>query len=323
MIAILKGWKTKRGEIWWSQSDKLTPPPPKFPRNVREVKTWNNYEFLFWKGGSSFLNMTNWVRYHPPPPSEPFRLREHAKRRCDTPPTKGVSQWYLRDTIWKQDRKGAIHSLRYYLERVLRDLGGYLALGRQGFQLDEMFFQETTPKCRKLILMHKACFGRLDERASKKRKPQEKKKKLTLNQEWRRGAFSKGGFCRVQCHSQGNKKSLGPAVHVALRAPQPREECILAKKPPLKTPDWSQSAFDTILKAFPQGQQRYPKVLVWQRDLAELSGELSGAVASKPLIFTGYCPQVVQNILWRSSCDFLALVLLGGVFWFSWRVVCF
>ena len=42
----------------------------------------------------------------------------------------------------------------------------------------------------------------------------------------RKGGFSKGGFCRVECHTQGNKKDpkmSGPAVHLAPRAPQPRE----------------------------------------------------------------------------------------------------
>ena len=44
------------------------------------------------------LNMANWVRY-PFPFSERFPLGEHAKWRCDTPPSrKGVSQRYLRDT---------------------------------------------------------------------------------------------------------------------------------------------------------------------------------------------------------------------------------
>ena len=39
------------------------------------------------------------------------------------PPTKGVSQRYLRDTTRKQGKW-------YYLEKVLRDMGGaYLALG--------------------------------------------------------------------------------------------------------------------------------------------------------------------------------------------------
>ena len=58
------------------------------------------------------------------------------------------------------------------------------------------------------------------------------------NQEPRKGGFSKGGFCRVQCHSQGNKKYLGilaPAVHLAPRAPQLREAHIL-QKPPSKNP---------------------------------------------------------------------------------------
>ena len=35
----------------------------------------------------------------PPPFSERFPLGKHAKWRCDTPPSKGVSQRYLRDTL--------------------------------------------------------------------------------------------------------------------------------------------------------------------------------------------------------------------------------
>ena len=45
------------------------------------------------------------------------------------------------------------------------------------------------------------------------------------NQEPRKGGFSKGGFCRVQCHAQGNKKypgALGPAVHLALYQKYPQ-----------------------------------------------------------------------------------------------------
>ena len=50
------------------------------------------------------------------------------------------------------------------------------------------------------------------------------------SQEPRKGGFSKGDFCRLQCHAQGNKniRALGPAVHLALRAPQPREAYIFA-----------------------------------------------------------------------------------------------
>ena len=72
----------------------------------------------------------------PSPFSEHFPLGEHAKWRCDTPPSKGVSQRYLRDTLWKQGKRVRYPPLRYYLERVLRDMGGYLALGRLGTNLD-------------------------------------------------------------------------------------------------------------------------------------------------------------------------------------------
>ena len=66
----------------------------------------------------------------PPPFLSVSPLGEHAKWRCDTPPQKG----YLRDTgaIPYENKAKACDTppLRYYLEKVLRDMGGYLALGR-------------------------------------------------------------------------------------------------------------------------------------------------------------------------------------------------
>ena len=60
-----------------------------------------------------------------------FLFGEHAKWSCDTPPpppTKGVSQRYLprnlRDTTCKQGEWVRHAPLRYYLEKVLRDMGG-------------------------------------------------------------------------------------------------------------------------------------------------------------------------------------------------------
>ena len=64
------------------------------------------------------------VAMPPAPFSERFRLGEHAKWRCDTPPSKGVSQRYWRDSLWKQGKWVRYPPLRYYLERVLRDRGG-------------------------------------------------------------------------------------------------------------------------------------------------------------------------------------------------------
>ena len=61
---------------------------------------------------------------------------------------------------------------------------------------------------------------------------------ISFCQEPRKGGFSKGGFCRVQCHGQRDKKYpriLAPAVHLALRAPQPREAYIV-QKPRSKNP---------------------------------------------------------------------------------------
>ena len=56
-------------------------------------------------------------------------LESPLKWRCDTtPPSKGVSQRYLRKTLWKQGKWVRHPPLRCYLERVFRDMGGYLAL---------------------------------------------------------------------------------------------------------------------------------------------------------------------------------------------------
>ena len=60
---------------------------------------------------------------------------------------------------------------------------------------------------------------------------------LIRNQE--KGVLSNGAFGRVQCHAQGNRKYariMVPAVHLAFRAPQPREAYTFAKSNLLKTP---------------------------------------------------------------------------------------
>ena len=69
----------------------------------------------------------------PSPFSERFPLGEHVQRRCDTPtPQRG----YLSDTCAIPNENKAngcdpsSQSLRCYLKRGLRDMGGYLALGR-------------------------------------------------------------------------------------------------------------------------------------------------------------------------------------------------
>ena len=62
----------------------------------------------------------------PSPFSERFPLGEHAKWRCDTPPP--PQKGYLSDTCAipyeNQDKQVRYPPLRYYLERVLRDMGG-------------------------------------------------------------------------------------------------------------------------------------------------------------------------------------------------------
>ena len=61
----------------------------------------------------------------PSPFSEHFPLGEHAKWRCDTPPPpkRGIAAILARYPM-KTRQMGAIPPLRYYLERVLRDMGG-------------------------------------------------------------------------------------------------------------------------------------------------------------------------------------------------------
>ena len=68
----------------------------------------------------------------PPPPFLSVSPLESMRSGGVMPPPKGVSQRYLRDTLLKQGKWVRYPPLRYYLERVLRDRGGYLALLRAG-----------------------------------------------------------------------------------------------------------------------------------------------------------------------------------------------
>ena len=62
----------------------------------------------------------------PSPFSENFALGEHAKWRCDTPPSKGVSQRYLRDTLWKQRKSLIFFSLVFWYSLVFSNQGNSL-----------------------------------------------------------------------------------------------------------------------------------------------------------------------------------------------------
>ena len=79
-----------------------------------------------------------WVSQHgqlgaiPPPPLlsvSPSESIREVEVRYPPPLKSGISAKLARYPM-KTRQMGAIPPLRYYLERVLRDMGGYLALGR-------------------------------------------------------------------------------------------------------------------------------------------------------------------------------------------------
>ena len=104
-------------------------PPKKPPTQIKIVCT-NSLRKLFCLFSACFTGKEGTVCTNCSENNFRFPLGEHAKWRCDNPPSKGVSQRYLRDTLWKQGKWVQYAPLQYYLERVLRDMGGYLALGR-------------------------------------------------------------------------------------------------------------------------------------------------------------------------------------------------
>ena len=65
----------------------------------------------------------------PPPFSESFPLGKHAKWRCDTPPGKGVSQRYLRDTLWKQGKRVRIPPSAILSRKGIARYGGVSRTG--------------------------------------------------------------------------------------------------------------------------------------------------------------------------------------------------
>ena len=71
-----------------------------------------------------------------------------------------------------------------------------------------------------------------------------------------------------------------------------------------------------ILQSPKSGKEKgTPKNFCCYKEFAELSGELSGAICLKTLVLMGHDrqpPRIVQKILWRCSCDLLAL---GFFFW--------
>ena len=120
-----------------------------------------------------------------------------------------------------------------------------------------------------------------------------------FDQGWssRKGCFSKGGFHRVECRAQGNKKYpriLGPAVHLELRAPQPREAYIL-KKSLLKKPfAWFLSylrsyryrllLFGNQLRCYRYSRmKRWPKEQVFRTDAPRTSGVIRVDVLAQKL----------------------------------------
>ena len=61
---------------------------------------------------------------------------------------------------------------------------------------------------------------------------------MDVSQELRKGGFSEGGFCRIQCQAHDDKqilRDMAPAAHLTLRQPQPKKAYIV-QKPPSKNP---------------------------------------------------------------------------------------
>ena len=59
------------------------------------------------------------------------------------------------------------------------------------------------------------------------------------NQEPRKGGFSKGGFCRVQCHAHGNKKiagGIGPSSTFGTQSATAKRGINFCKKKTLRKP---------------------------------------------------------------------------------------
>ena len=83
--------------------------------------------------------MANWVRY-PPPFSERSPLGEHAKWRCDTPPAKGVSQRYWRDTLWKQGKSVRYPPSAILSRKGIARYGGVSCTGPLSLPLFNLFF---------------------------------------------------------------------------------------------------------------------------------------------------------------------------------------
>ena len=81
------------------------------------------------------VGVTTWPLGRTPSPcSERFPLGEHAKRRCDTPlPQKGHLSDACAIPYENKAKRVRCPPLRYYLERVLRDMGRYSHSATRGF----------------------------------------------------------------------------------------------------------------------------------------------------------------------------------------------
>ena len=73
--------------------------------------------------------MANWVRYPLPVILSVSPLESMRSGGAIPPLKRGISAILARYPM-KTGKWVRYHPLRYYLERVLRDMGGYLALGR-------------------------------------------------------------------------------------------------------------------------------------------------------------------------------------------------
>ena len=105
---------------------RIAPHKIKWPRIARRRETISAIPPCCALWGFWCLNMAKWVRY-PLPLLWAFPLWRACGVEVRYPPRKGVSQRYLRDTLWKQGKSVRYSPLRCYLKAYCAILGGVIS----------------------------------------------------------------------------------------------------------------------------------------------------------------------------------------------------